>query len=70
MSGSWGVIWRIEGGGGAIGATHPNNRGISVQKGKTEVRKPKKDLCVGETKEMKREEVDKKTVGDFRLKKR
>lgn len=34
MSGSWGVIWRIEGGGGAIGAAHPNNRDDLVQKGK------------------------------------
>ncbi len=64
MSGSWGVIWRIEGGGGAIGATHPNNSGNSVQRGN------KNKLRVGETKGMKTEEVKKKTEGVGKLKKR
>ncbi len=63
MSGSWGVIWRIEGGGGAIGATHPNNSGNSVQRGN------KNKLSVGETKGMKTEEVKKKTEEVGKLKK-
>lgn len=71
MSGSWGVIWRIEGGGGAIGATHPNNSSNSVQRGKKKGKRGNKNkVSVGETKGMKTEKVEKKTEGDGKLKKR